>query len=46
MAALTDGGQERSTAAFAALAGACGLELHRTVRLASGDLAHELRWTG
>jgi hypothetical protein len=43
MAALTDGGHERDAAAFAALASACGLELRRSVPLASGDVAHELR---
>jgi hypothetical protein len=41
MAALTGGGRERDTASFAALGGRCGLELRRTVRLASADLAHE-----
>jgi hypothetical protein len=45
MAALTDGGQERDAAAFAALARPYGLTLRRTTRLASGDLAHELRRT-
>jgi hypothetical protein len=45
MAALTDGGHERDAAAFAALARPCGLALRRTTRLASGDLAHELRRT-
>jgi O-methyltransferase domain len=43
MAALTNGGHERDTAAFAELGRGCGLRLVRTVRLASGDLAHELR---
>ena len=41
MAALTNGGRERSTSEFAALGRGCGLRLVRTVRLASGDLAHE-----
>jgi hypothetical protein len=41
MAALTPGGRERDTAAFAALGRACGLYLRRSVRLASGNLAHE-----
>jgi O-methyltransferase domain len=41
MAALTNGGKERDADAFAALGRACGLRLRRTVRLASGDLAHE-----
>jgi SAM-dependent methyltransferase len=41
MAALTGGGRERDTASFAALGRRCGLELRRTVRLGSGDLAHE-----
>ena len=43
MAALTNGGRERSTADFAALARAAHLELVASTRLASGDLAHELR---
>jgi hypothetical protein len=43
MAALTSGGRERSAAEFAALGRRCGLGLERSVRLASGDLAHELR---
>jgi len=43
MAALTSGGRERSAADFAALGRAAGLELTSTTRLASGDLAHELR---
>lgn len=43
MAALTNGGKERSAAEFAALGRACGLRLARTHRLASGDLAHEFR---
>ena len=41
MAALTNGGRERSTSEFAALGRRCALRLVRTVRLASGDLAHE-----
>jgi O-methyltransferase domain len=40
MAALTDGGVERDTAAFGALGATCGLRRVRTTRLASGDLAH------
>jgi SAM-dependent methyltransferase len=43
MAALTNGGKERSAAEFAALGRACGLRLARTHRLASGDLAHEFQ---
>jgi hypothetical protein len=43
MAALTDGGQERDAAAFAALGTSCGLALRRSAQLASGDIAHELR---
>jgi O-methyltransferase domain len=43
MAALTNGGRERSTADFVALGRIAGLELVATTRLASGDLAHELR---
>lgn len=43
MAALTNGGQERDAKAFAALGRACGLRLVRSVRLASGDLAHEFQ---
>lgn len=46
MAALTNGGHERSAAAISALGRRCGLRLERTVRLASGDLAHELRPIG
>jgi O-methyltransferase domain len=47
MAALTNGGRERDTAAFAALGRACRLKLRRSVRLASGSLAHEfVRATG
>ena len=41
MAALTNGGRERSTSEFTALGRRCDLRLARTVRLASGDLAHE-----
>ena len=41
MAALTNGGRERSTSEFAALGRNCGLQLTRTVPLASGDVAHE-----
>ena len=40
MAALTDGGVERDTAAFGALGATCGLQRVRSARLASGDLAH------
>jgi SAM-dependent methyltransferase len=43
MAALTAGGKERDTEAFAALGRAAGLRLHRSVRLASADLAHVYR---
>jgi hypothetical protein len=43
MAALTYGGAERDTKAFATLGKACGLQPVRTARLASGDLAHEFR---
>lgn len=43
MAALTDGGKERDTGAFATLGRAAGLELDRSVRLASADLAHVFR---
>ncbi len=43
MAALTSGGRERDTAELAALARTAGLDLVATSRLASGDLAHELR---
>jgi hypothetical protein len=42
MAALTNGGRERSTSEFTALGRRCGLRLVRTVRLASGDVAHEM----
>jgi SAM-dependent methyltransferase len=41
MAALTNGGRGRTTSEFAALGKPCGLRLARTVRLASGDVAHE-----
>jgi hypothetical protein len=40
MLALTPGGRERTTAEVAALAAAAGLRLERTLRLASGDVAH------
>jgi hypothetical protein len=43
MAALTAGGKERDTAAFTALGRDAGLRLERSVRLASGDLAHVFR---
>jgi hypothetical protein len=43
MAVLTAGGRERTAAEFASLGARSGLELTRTVRLASGDVAHELR---
>jgi len=43
MVALTEGGKERDTEAFAALGRAAGLELDRSVRLASADLAHVFR---
>jgi hypothetical protein len=43
MAAVTRGGKERDTAAFTALGRAAGLTRTRTVRLASGNLAHEFR---
>jgi hypothetical protein len=43
MAALTGGGQERDTAAFARLGASNGLRHERAVRLASGDLAHVFR---
>lgn len=46
MAALTDGGHERSAAEVAELGRSCGLDLHRSIPLASGDLAHELRVAG
>ncbi|MEO8695681.1 MAG: methyltransferase [Acidimicrobiales bacterium] len=41
MAALTNGGRERSTTEFEGLGRRCSLRLDRTVRLASGDVAHE-----
>jgi SAM-dependent methyltransferase len=41
MAALTNGGRERSTSEFEALGRRCNLRLERTVGLASGDVAHE-----
>jgi SAM-dependent methyltransferase len=43
MAALTAGGRERDTAEFTALGRSAGLRLERSVRLASGDLAHVFR---
>jgi hypothetical protein len=43
MAALTDGGRERDTAELDALGRAVGLARSRSVRLASGDLAHVFR---
>ena len=43
MLALTPGGRERTTAAFARLAGAADLRLDTSVTLASGDRAHVLR---
>jgi SAM-dependent methyltransferase len=43
MAALTNGGKERTAEEFAALGSAVGLRLDRTVRLATGDVAHVLR---
>jgi hypothetical protein len=43
MAVLTRGGRERDANEFAALARTAGLQLVRTTRLASGDVAHELR---
>jgi SAM-dependent methyltransferase len=43
MAALTNGGRERSPAAFAALGRAASMRLEQSVPLASGDLAHEFR---
>ena len=43
MLALAPGGRERSTAEFARLAARAGLVLRRTVRLASGDVAHVMR---
>ncbi len=45
MAALTNGGQERSTDQFAQLGYRSGLELVKSTRLVSGDLAHEFRST-
>lgn len=41
MAALTEGGRERTVEEFAALSGAAGLRLSRSVPLASGDVAQE-----
>lgn len=43
MAALTDGGQERSRAELRKLGHDVGLRLTRSSRLASGDVAHEFR---
>jgi hypothetical protein len=43
MAALTNGGQERSTDQFAELGRRAGLDLVRTSPLVSGDYAHEFR---
>jgi SAM-dependent methyltransferase len=40
MAAVTNGGYERTTAGFTRLGQAAGLRHHKAVRLASGDLAH------
>lgn len=42
MAALTNGGRERDTAAFAQLGLRVGLRLRQTTLLASGDFAHQL----
>lgn len=41
MASLTEGGRERTAEEFAVLGAAAGLRLARSVRLASGELAHE-----
>jgi hypothetical protein len=43
MAALTGGGKERDADAFRGLAAAAGLDHERSIRLASGDLAHVFR---
>ena len=43
MAALTNGGHERSADQFAELGRPAGLELVKSTRLVSGDFAHELR---
>ena len=43
MAALTSRGKERDTAQFVELAASVGLAHERSVRLASGDLAHVFR---
>ena len=43
MAAMTNGGHERSPAAFADLGRAAALRLVQSIPLASGDLAHEFR---
>lgn len=40
MGALTEGGRERTTSEFRALGVVVGLDLVRTARLASGDVAH------
>ncbi len=45
MAALTGGGRERDASALATLADRAGLRLVHSIRLASGDWAHELRTT-
>jgi hypothetical protein len=46
MAALTPGGKERDAAAFAELGRSAGLVHDRTVRLASGDVAHQFSLAG
>lgn len=46
MAATAPGGRERTVEEFAALGQAAGLRLVRTMRLASGDVAHEFVRTG
>jgi hypothetical protein len=43
MAALTDGGRERTRAGFRDLGHEAGLRLAHTSPLASGDVAHEFR---
>jgi hypothetical protein len=43
MGALTDGGRERRASDLSRLADRAGLALVRSTRLASGDLAHEMR---
>ncbi len=45
MAALTNGGQERSAEQFAELGRRAGLDLVKSTPLVSGDLAHEFRAT-